>query len=101
MGVYVKGMEMPTQCYDCYIVANDPDSGKLYCKHLDTDIENWEGILPDCPLVEIATPHGSLVDRKAYWDETDKHEWYCKDDELARAFAILAELPEVLPGEGE
>lgn len=62
MGVYIKGMEMPKQCYDCYLVAMDMDSGKLYCKHLNEDIEDWSGILSSCPLVEVKTPHGKLID---------------------------------------
>ena len=98
MGVYIKDMEMPTQCYDCYIVANDPDSGKLYCKHLDTDIENWEGILPDCPLVEIATPHGDLIDRgelelDTEWDDRDV--WYS-----AYSQAQISDAPVIIEAEG-
>ena len=41
MSVLVNGWKMPEQCYDCYLVAMDPDVEQLYCKHLDQYIENW------------------------------------------------------------
>ena len=62
MSVLIKGMEMPTQCYDCYLIAADPDKDGLYCKHLKKDVNDWSSRLEDCPLVEVPTPHGRLVD---------------------------------------
>lgn len=62
MSVLIKGMEMPKQCYDCYLIAKDPDCEKLYCKHLNQDITDWSDVLKDCPLVEVPTPHGNLID---------------------------------------
>lgn len=55
MGVYVKSMEMPESCKKCGVV-----SCGLY------DAETW-GIYrhPDCPLVEVPTPHGRLCDADA------------------------------------
>lgn len=64
MSVLIKGMEMPTQCYDCYLIAVDPDKDGLYCKHLKKDVNDWSSRLDDCPLVEVPTPHGDLIDRE-------------------------------------
>ena len=63
MGVYIKGMEMPTSCYDCDFAYQDQDSEhnvywtcaavhKSACMH-----ERRE----DCPLVPVP-PHGRLID---------------------------------------
>lgn len=56
MGVYIKGMEMPKSCGNCFF---------------DTHCDNWRlrnwGAPPpeDCPLVPVP-PHGDLIDRDAY-----------------------------------
>ena len=77
MGVYIKGMKMPKQCYDCYLVASDPDDeDKLYCKHLDEDIIDWCSRLENCPLVEVKEPHGRLVDLDALEKERDSIDCY-------------------------
>ena len=62
MSVLIKGVDMPTQCYDCYLVAQDPDGKGLYCKFLKEDIADWCSRLPNCPLIEVPTPHGRLAD---------------------------------------
>lgn len=56
MSVLIKGMEMPNDCYDCELK-------KAYIVSRNTAI----GIRIDsrehgCPLVEIPTPHGRLID---------------------------------------
>jgi len=50
---------MPTQCYDCYLVAKDPDTNELYCKHLGSDILDWNKRRDDCPLKEVK--HGKWI----------------------------------------
>lgn len=59
MGVYIKGIEMPTSCYDCrfHEVYSYKDGEKRVCEL------NWEVLFgdewgknfkhPDCPLVEV------------------------------------------------
>ena len=61
MGVYIK-MEMPRSCYECrfnngsmcYALRNDND----YILNENTDIKRHS----NCPLVQIKTPHGRLID---------------------------------------
>lgn len=58
MGVYIKGFRKPTYCqecpltfdYDCMIQHEERDSLIDQYKH--------------CPLVEVKTPHGRLIDEK-------------------------------------
>ena len=62
MGVYIKGMEMPTRCADCpmcydYIRCRleGKDFGEIDCLEIRAD---W------CPLIELQ-PHGRLIDADA------------------------------------
>lgn len=55
MGIYIKGMMMPHDCDSCKV------SDILDCtlwKPMDIGERH-----PECPLVEVPTPHGDLVDR--------------------------------------
>ena len=51
MGVYIKGMEMPERCGQCFLRVGN-------CKQR-TYMERRP---KDCPLVEIKEPHGRLID---------------------------------------
>ena len=57
MSILIKGMEMPKNCGDCltnYML-------NVVC---DCDLNNIEDgrRMPNCPLVDIPTPHGRLID---------------------------------------
>ena len=59
MGVYMPTVEMPTNCTECklrLVVGCNPykDNG------LSPSKERHKG----CPLVEVKTPHGDLIDRE-------------------------------------
>lgn len=69
MGVYIKGMEMPTDCDECWkkyhgfgMVEHDEEWGTFYCKLA-------KGFCSDlrtkCPLLPVP-PHGRLIDADAY-----------------------------------
>lgn len=58
MSILIKGMDMPTSCEKCplcydYLHCSIDESLRmfLYNRH------------PDCPLIEIPTPHGRLIDK--------------------------------------
>lgn len=79
MSILIKGMEMPSRCnmcqlrdlcYDYYICrAKKLNDGR----YLDVDDVKYKRHIK-CPLVEVPTPHGRLIDA----DEIEKcvHEWY-------------------------
>lgn len=89
MSVLIKGMEMPESCKECQVsfgYGNDE-----YCPFLfepNDAIEDglmWkecpkEGRLADCPLVEIPTPHGRLIDADAVNKAMDERIEKLKDD---------------------
>ena len=57
MSVIVKGMEMPKTCNDCGL------RDSFDCWITDSYIEaRFSKRNEDCPLVEIPTPHGRLID---------------------------------------
>ena len=74
MGVYIKGMEMPTSCWDCYF----QDCGNCILNaHKVVDKCILDGCRDaDCPLIPVP-PHGDLIDRDAltYEYDEDSHTW--------------------------
>ena len=67
MGVYIKGMKMPKCCQDCplnydqmacIVTGTRWWSDTIVLMDFDSDKER----LYDCPLTEIKTPYGRLVD---------------------------------------
>ena len=93
MGVYIKGMEMPTSCYDCNCFIRDSD-GSDYCCLLMQDIEDNNKRDDDCPLSTVP-PHGRLIDADALpWENqglmlTDPDEWGLKAWDIEHAPTII------------
>ena len=56
MGVYIKGIDMPKEPWDC--PCHNGETGQ--CKVIN--IGCYDYIPKNCPLVEIPTPHGRLID---------------------------------------
>lgn len=60
MSVLVKGMEMPKHCAECGFLEAEYT---LECNCLRKKMQGiFEGRDRDCPLVEVHTPHGRLID---------------------------------------
>ena len=72
MSVVIKGMTIPDSCSKCQMRGG---SFGTLCKLLKKYIGNERGSekdkrMDDCPLVEIKSPHGRLIDAdemKALW----------------------------------
>ena len=60
MSVLIKGMNMPETCIDCNLTYCDDDFGTSCC-FTGVPCLNL-GRQAACPLVEIPTPHGRLID---------------------------------------
>lgn len=58
MSVLIKGIAMPKSCWDC----------ELFFCSLKDRLKHIEDRNPDCPLVEIPTPHGRLIDADALFE---------------------------------
>lgn len=64
MSVMIKGMEMPKEgCKDCPLVKRKRvfDICPFLKREVDGNVERGGKPL-DCPLVEVKTPHGRLID---------------------------------------
>ena len=74
MSILIKGMDMPKSCGECEF--NYYLEGGSYewceCVILHDDLNQFDTRRTDCPLVEIPTPHGDLIDRDIVRDECYK-----------------------------
>jgi len=72
MSVLIKGMEMPKNCAECeFHQSGYPDWCDLSIRA--RDIHNTEIRQEWCPLVEVPTPHGPLVDIEAVYREVTSY----------------------------
>jgi hypothetical protein len=75
MGVYIKGMDKPKRCNICPLCRYYHENGNVWCNALNVILESipyemrlldsvLDSIEPhkDCPLIEVKTPHGRLID---------------------------------------
>lgn len=117
MSILIKGMKMPKECAKCRLLEGDTMDGLCHGaeKWLDDDYFRWglyaEGDIDDskplnCPLVEIPTPHGRLIDadakiEKQIYNEMTQ-EWSVKtitvDDYLAFGAGLQATIIEAEEG---
>ena len=100
--VIVRGMEMPTTCCNCKF--REPFIDFAYCHLAEMDMEYEESDNcrhPDCPLVEIPTTHGRLVDIKSVEDR----KFTTVDNEYERWWngaldSVVDNAPTVIEAEG-
>ena len=65
MSVIIKGKKLPKSCDSCDLIQFDDEGLEAHCPL--SPYYRWCGTPPDyrpegCPLVEIPTPHGRLID---------------------------------------
>ena len=94
MGIYIKGMEMPESGY--VDVRLHTYAGGRKCATTQTGEHPF---YKEMAVVEVPTPHGDLIDRKAYWDETNKYEWKSIEDVLSCAFTLVVQAPTIIAAE--
>lgn len=103
MGVYIKGMEMPKNCYQCRMV----DSCQCLWKPYDLDdyldlqymIEEGFTRADNCPLVEIF-PHGRLIDADEFYEALTMDDRVSIIEDI-HVKSILSEVPTVIPASKE
>lgn len=88
MGVYIKGMEMPTSCRACLYSRTD-------IRNVDWCVLTEKDLPCDCPLIDVP-PHGDLIDR----DETMNAILEERGEDTACWFAeIVNDMPTIIPAE--
>ena len=62
MSILIKGMEMPTSCYEC--PCNKDDGFGFFTCGVTKSECDFRNLPSDCPLIEVP-PHGRLIDADA------------------------------------
>lgn len=68
MSVLIKNMNMPRHCGECSLLNSDEGYDCYWCGYEDGLLYTWNSDdIPierphKCPLVEVPTPHGRLID---------------------------------------
>ena len=73
MSIIIKGLEMPESCATCTL-QQETKCGVNY-KWLLKHPDYYNARRPDCPLVEIPTPHGRLIDFDALDEKINISSW--------------------------
>lgn len=63
MGVYIKGAWKPADCDGCYLNHFDECDATYRCFITDTEIKNLYKCNADCPIIEVPSTHGDLIDK--------------------------------------
>lgn len=65
MSLYIKDLNKPSSCYRCNLESFVPNC-PVYM--YDSASNYKTECHPDCPLIDIKTPHGDLVDKdEMHW----------------------------------
>ena len=101
MSVLIRGMEMPKNCTECpfFIKSNSPKYPFVDCKLIGRlgSIFNCIDIPVDCPLVEIHTHHGRLIDADALNDMINRSYPMTDRIDVHNGYAICQEMIKQLP----
>ena len=104
MSILVKGMEMPESCYYCPFADGVWQKDKrclINGEEMPRDGRDVQQNHINCPLVEVPTPHGDLIDRDALRDNNcDVFEINGADGTiLAMDVSIIDDAPIIIPAE--
>lgn len=92
--ILIKGVVMPLTCEECPCY----DSNDHSCNVSGVDVAEYQytGRPDNCPLVEVPTPHGRLIDADALHEKADSQLTFWKGaiDEI-----MVREAPTVIEAE--
>ena len=99
MGVLIRGMEMPENCFACPCGYETEGAFIDECLVLKREYEkDADSVRPNwCPLVEIPTPHGRLIDA----DELANKTFYNPISAPYITYKTFCNAPTVIEAEGE
>ena len=97
MSLLVKGLKMPDKCGCCKLFHAEYPMHCTAIKEHRTASAPYGMSRPDwCPLVEIKTPHGRLIDADALMQTYCRHEF---SSDMGDAMEILDNYPTVIEAE--
>ena len=94
MSILIKGMDMPKTAFECSTKINPEErrcnyTGKVFEETLSLITQRR---CDNCPLVEVPTPHGDLIDR------TNLEADYVLEDDK-NPLTIMEEAPTIIEAE--
>ena len=106
MGIYIKGMEMPKNCWNCpffhtslHHIGDDELLERYTCLRTGERTENVTGYMKNCPLIEIP-PHGRLIDADAFLAKAKEDPLFPLVERYGMSSVIEAQ-PTIAPAEGK
>lgn len=88
MSIYIKGMEMPTRCEDCFCYRHNAEYDYAYCNISSVNVlGDANARLNNCPLIPVPK-HGRLIDGDALYAWSEAQE-------------IPKEIPIIIPADKE
>lgn len=98
MSVLIKGMEMPCACVDCELYEAD----LYWCLGAKKEVpySPVDKHAEFCPLVEVPTPHGRLVDIDEVYKVLSEQYHHTTDLQHTALREALAKVPTALEAEG-
>lgn len=107
MAIYIKqeDMEMPTSCSNCEMCGCYTESkGEVYrCDLSMRPVRYFEKRLDCCPLIEIPSPHGRLIDadalEKSLSEELLSNDKKHLESTWNDAVAVVFTAPTIIPAE--
>lgn len=111
MSVLVKDMHFPKYCSGCEFSKPWGNNGTYCSRHPEKDDVKYGEGKPDwCPLEDVPTPHGDLIDAFAFRREMDANYPFDKftqskhgeaDAAKSAILMMLAKAPTIIEAEGE
>lgn len=100
MSLIIKGMKMPKSCDSCDLIQFDDEELEAHCPL--SPYYRWCGTPPDyrpegCPLVEVPTPHGRLIDADKLLDSFGKA--IDEDNHFVNFFSLVESAPTIIEAE--
>jgi hypothetical protein len=116
MSIFIRGMEMPESCYYCPFMDGSwgySPQHKARCiitgEEMPIDDRDVQHNSTCCPLIEVSTPNGDLIDRDALkdvqqWDAdlfkgSSDYGEKCRYDEAINAVANIVNAPTIIDAE--
>lgn len=109
MSILIREMEMPKSCYDCElidIIENCPHyelPNEAYCQIPWLRKRRHES----CPLIEVSTPHGRLIDADEFDERIRQAGGMCEEeltedfkDGVQTVLAMLKTQTTIIPASG-
>lgn len=95
MSILIRGAKMPKNCNEC---ALDDVGDKVCCDKWRDFVYRAVDKPMDCPLVEVSTPHGRLIDADKVIDDIERSRAF-HGDALLILRDILNDAPTVIEAE--